>query len=186
MLKIYLNTWGNYNENGAVYGEWISLPMDNEELEEAMKNIAKNMNDHDPEWFINDYEWASDDFDIKVEELTNIKELNETLQEVDALDEHDKKHLAAYVETYGESIEVALEYFKNTCYYDGMKLIDVAYEIVDECYDLPEIAQRYFDYEAFARDLNFNGYVETKNGVIYCGQWKVWNNRSIEDKNEPD
>lgn len=47
-----------------------------------------------------------------------------------------------------------------------MTLSDVAYWIVDECYDLPEIAKRYFDYKAFARDLGFDGYSETENGVI--------------------
>lgn len=51
-------------------------------------------------------------------------------------------------------------------YYAGMTLLDVAYEIVNECYELPEIAERYFDYDAFARDLSFDGYTETENGVI--------------------
>ena len=32
-------------------------------------------------------------------------------------------------------------------------LIDFAYEIIEECYDLPEFAKNYFDYEKFARDL---------------------------------
>ena len=27
------------------------------------------------------------------------------------------------------------------------------YEIIEECYDLPEFAKTYFDYEKFARDL---------------------------------
>ena len=30
---------------------------------------------------------------------------------------------------------------------------DFAYEIVEECYDLPEFAKTYFDYKQFARDL---------------------------------
>ena len=30
---------------------------------------------------------------------------------------------------------------------------DFAYQIVEECYDLPEFAKTYFDYEKFARDL---------------------------------
>jgi hypothetical protein len=32
MLKIYLNTWKNYNENGADGGKWIELPADEDEL----------------------------------------------------------------------------------------------------------------------------------------------------------
>ena len=39
MLNIYVNTWGNYNENGADGGEWITLPMDPAELEEVLENI---------------------------------------------------------------------------------------------------------------------------------------------------
>ena len=30
---------------------------------------------------------------------------------------------------------------------------DFAYRIVEECYNLPEFAKSYFDYEKFARDL---------------------------------
>ena len=30
---------------------------------------------------------------------------------------------------------------------------DFAYQIVEECYDLPEFAKTYFDYKQFARDL---------------------------------
>lgn len=35
--------------------------------------------------------------------------------------------------------------------YDDEK--DFAYQIVEECYDLPELAKNYFDYKQFARDL---------------------------------
>ena len=29
----------------------------------------------------------------------------------------------------------------------------MSYEIIEECYDLPEFAKTYFDYKQFARDL---------------------------------
>ena len=44
--------------------------------------------------------------------------------------------------------------------------------LVNECYftkDTPDIFTRYFDYEAFGRDLGFDGYTETKYGVIIDG-----------------
>ena len=69
--------------------------------------------------------------------------------------------------TPGSMLQEAIENIDDYTYYSGMSLEDVAYEIVEECYELPEIAQRYFDYEAFARDLGFDGYEETTNGVIY-------------------
>ena len=34
MLNIFINTWKNYNENGADGGEWVTLPMKADELEE--------------------------------------------------------------------------------------------------------------------------------------------------------
>ena len=46
-------------------------------------------------------------------------------------------------------------------YYDCYNMTDVAYIVVEECGyldDAPEILSRYFDYEAFGRDLNFEGH----------------------------
>ena len=54
MLNIFINTWGNYNENGADGGEWVTLPMTEEELENTLQQIADNMGDLDPEFCIHD------------------------------------------------------------------------------------------------------------------------------------
>lgn len=35
---------------------------------------------------------------------------------------------------------------------------DYAYEVVEQCYELPEFAKTYFDYEKFARDLFMGDY----------------------------
>lgn len=40
------------------------------------------------------------------------------------------------------------------------------YPSIDDLNEFAEIAERYFDYDAFARDLSFGGYTETENGVI--------------------
>ena len=48
-------------------------------------------------------------------------------------------------------------------------MYDVAYNLVNECYDLERMLGNlvsYFDYNAFARDLSYDGYEETSNGVI--------------------
>ena len=82
MLNIYINTWGNYNENGADGGEWITLPMDADELEEKMEAIAEAMGDSDPEYFINDYEWTTEIEPRDIDELENILELNEEINEI--------------------------------------------------------------------------------------------------------
>ena len=81
--------------------------------------------------------------------------------------EDNESEFTALMEVY--SYTDALKYLKseNYTFYEGMTLEDVAYELVEECYNLPEIAQRYFDYKAFARDLGYDGYCETSTGVIY-------------------
>ncbi len=174
MLKVFVNTWGNYNENGADGGEWITLPMDDDELEEKLDSIANAMGDEDPEWAIHDYEWTCQIELGEVHEMDSITSWNERLQEVEGLEDYELNEIAAAMEAFGYSFEEAMERQQRGCFvfYPGKDLEDVAYEIVDECYitqNTPEIFTRYFDYEAFARDLGFDGYHETDYGVILEG-----------------
>ena len=168
MLNIYANTWGNYNENGADGGQWITLPMDSDELEEVLENIAALMKDEDPEWFINDYEWTIDQELGDVHEMDSITDWNERCQEACDLEEWEAEEIAAAIEAYGYTFAEALDRQQRGCFifYRGQDLEEVAEELISECYDLPEFALRYFDYEAFARDLSFDGYTETTYGVI--------------------
>lgn len=171
MLNIYINTWGNYNENGADGGEWITLPMDEDDLQIKLDEVAEAMHDEDPEWFVNDYEWTIEMEPFEVHEMDNYFNLNEKLQELDELDEDEQTTLTAIIEATGYDVEQSLDILQRGAYifYPGMDLEDVAYELVEECYftkDTPDIFTRYFDYEAFARDLGFDGYTETEHGVI--------------------
>ena len=170
MLNIFVNTWGNYNENGADGGQWITLPMEEDELQEVLENIAALMKDDDPEWFINDYEWTIDTELGDVHEMDSIIEWNERCQEADNLEEYEAEEIAAAMEAYGYTFAEAYERQQRGCFvfYAGRDLQEVAEEIADECYlyNAPEFLARYFDYDAFARDLSFDGYTETRYGVI--------------------
>ena len=170
MLNIFVNTWGNYNENGADGGQWITLPMEEDELEEVLENIAAYMKDEDPEWFINDYEWTIDMELGDVHEMDSITEWNERCQEADSLEEYEAEEIAAAIEAYGYTFAEAYERQQRGCFvfYSGQSMQEVAESIADECYlyNAPEFLARYFDYEAFARDLTFDGYTETTYGVI--------------------
>lgn len=171
MLNIFLNTWGNYNENGADGGEWITLPMDEDELQKIFDRIAEAMGDHDPEWFINDYEWTGEIHFENVGEMDSITKWNIILQDVDGLDEYDQEQVAAAMDAFGYSLAEAVDKMQrgSFIFYNGQELIDVAHDLVETCYfekDTPDIFTRYFDYEAFARDLGFDGYEETEWGVI--------------------
>ena len=168
MLNLFVNTWGNYNVNGADGGQWITLPMEEEELQEVLEHIAAAMGDNDPEWAIHDYEWESDVELGDVHEMDSITEWNARCQEACDLEEWESQEIAAAMEAYGYTFPEALERQQRGSFtlYAGMDLEEVAEELINECYDLPEFALRYFDYEAFARDLSYDGYTETKYGVI--------------------
>ena len=176
MLNIYINTWGNYNEHGADGGKWFALPMSEDELIEAMDELAEAMGDHDPEFFVNDYEWVGEVTpNVNIGEHDNILDLNAKLEEIDGFDEYEQKALCAILEAWSNDLDQAIRVVSrgNFTFYEGMTLEEVAEEIVSECY-LPNTAKnsdieffaRYFDYEAFARDLGFDGYTETEWGVI--------------------
>lgn len=102
---------------------------------------------------------------LKVGEYDSIEELNDLAEELEALDSYDLEKVEAILEAHGGSLREAIDDIDDYTYYQGMTLIDLAYDLVEEM-NLPEFAQRYFDYEAYARDLGFDGYTETTNGVI--------------------
>lgn len=171
MLKVFVNTWRNYNENGADGGEWIELPMDEEELEAKLVELAEELGDEDPEYAIHDYEWTGKIDLGEVHEMDSIVTWNERCQEVDDLEEYDMKEIAAAIEAFGYSFAEAMERQQRGCFtfYQDQELEDVAYDLVNECYftrDTPDILKQYFDYKAFARDLGYEGYTETQYGVI--------------------
>ena len=174
-ISLYIANLGKYNE-GELVGEWIDLPATEEELLDLYVRIKVGHYENDEyvpyyeedgiiyeEVAIHDYETT---VGLKIGEYDNIDELNEL---ADRLESEDIEVIEAIIEATGCYLEEALDKVDNVLFYHNMTLEEVAYDIVEECYDLPEIAQRYFDYEAFARDLGFDGYYEVENGTIYVG-----------------
>ena len=169
MLNIFVNTWGNYNHNGADFGEWVKLPMDEEELKKKLKTITKIMGDDDPEFFVNDYEWTTEIEGRKIGENENIFELNEYIRKLDNLDEWEQKIYCAAVEVWGhEWVDI-----DNLDEFNLMEDVENEYDFgyywaVDSgCYDLDKmgVLAQYIDYEAFGRTITF----ETDGGFSSFG-----------------
>lgn len=176
--RIYIANLGKYNE-GELVGEWVNLPITEEELEEVYIRIKVGHRDEDGEYqpyYMEDgiiyeetaiHDWESES-PISIGEWDNVMELSELVEEIEGLDEYELETIKAYCEVVSDDLREAIDHLDNCTFYQNMSLVDVAYELVEECYpDLPEIAQRYFDYEAFARDLGFDGYYEASNGTLY-------------------
>ena len=70
------------------------------------------------------------------------------------------KEWEGLIEKYDDSWDMDINLYTN------QSMIDVAYNIVEECYNLEGPLANYFDYEAFTRDLSYDGYTETTYGVL--------------------
>lgn len=157
MLNIFVNTWGNYNENGADGGKWITLPMDADELQEVLENIAAAMGDNDPEWAIHDYEWECEWDGPAISEYENIEKLNEYCERLSDLNEWDQTVYAAAVEYWGEKYVDIDDLDGYTLMTDVKDEYDLGYywAVESGCYDLEKMGHlaNYFDYESFGRDI---------------------------------
>ena len=163
MLKIYLTNLGKYNE-GCLNGEWVILPIDDDELEKVKKRIG--INKYYEEWFITDYE--SDVDGVEIGEYDNIDELNEMAETLEDLDDADIEVISALM-SEGYLFDEAIEKKDDVVIFvDCKDMADVARQYIEETRildEIPEYLKDYFDYDAFGRDMSFEGhFVFTNNG----------------------
>lgn len=156
MMNIYLTNLGKYNE-GELVGEWVQLPISNEDLQKVFERIG--INEEYEEYFITDYEC---DF-YEIGEYESISTLNEMAEKFDNLDEEQEQVVKVLMSECNYDLDEAIEKAESgdyRFYTDCNDMTDVAYVVVEECGyldNVPENIARYFDYEAFGRDLGIEG-----------------------------
>ena len=157
--RIYVGTYAKYNE-GSIFGKWMDLSdySSSEEFYGACRELHSS--EEDPELMFQDWEnipsaligesWLSDNIFEVMEANSN---LSETGQEA----------FAVWLDYTGndlssEDIDDLISSFEDDYQGKYRSEEDYAYEVVEECYDLPEFAKTYFDYEKFASDLFISDY----------------------------
>ena len=166
LIRIYIANLAAYNA-GYLRGEWFDLPATDEEIAETLERIG--CGEHGAEYAIHDYESK---YGLKADEYANIYELNEQINAIDELDDDDFNAFMAYLEAVSNDINEALNALDRcTLYAYCETLEDLAADLVENgCFgDIPDSIINYIDYEAIARDLSYEGYVETTYGVLYHG-----------------
>lgn len=166
MLNIFLTNLGKYNE-GELVGEWVELPATDEELEAVKARIG--INEEYEEYFITDFE--TDVHGLKVEEYSNLDELNELAE---AIEEDPEKAEALIYFGYDTADEIK-DNLDNIFYVttpEGCESDEeaVGYYYAEECggLNIPENIKSYFDYEAYGRDIMLEGqFYTSKSGDIY-------------------
>ena len=160
---IYVASLSDYN-GGILHGCWISCcyGVDHVWCEVhhmlAASPYAKKYGDKAEEWAIHDYSGFEG---IDISEWASFDHACELAQ---ALEEHGEAFAAYYGLFPSNDIESCVSAFEDAfCgVYDSE--LDYAYELADEMipHDAPDFLTRYFDYEAFARDLFIDGYTSAR------------------------
>ena len=167
IVKGYITNLGKYNEGDLVY-KLISFPIDEDELNEALKSIGCKYVDengvvHNPlyeEFFFSDWE-CEIPFDFG--EFPNISEINDIAERVELLATYELETLEIILKEHTSDANEALDIVEDcnyTIWNDCINMADVAAAMAEEygyLNSVPEYLQCYIDYEEWGRDLAIEG-----------------------------
>ena len=160
--SVYVGTYGKYND-GSLCGLWIDLSSFNAYDEFIDFCLAIHADEEDPELMAQDYEgfprqWYNEGF-MSEDDFDHILEYS------DMCDKHGQEAVDDYMEFHDE-----LDNFEEAYCGEWDSEEDFARHIISECYNLEremgDLA-RYFDYEAFGRELFMWDYSMGANGNVF-------------------
>jgi antirestriction protein len=158
ITKVFLNTWGAYN-NGCIGYGWM-------EAEEAKHFIKKNPERDGGEFFVADI----DNFigiPVKNLEYCNVMELLEDIIKLEELDTHEAKCVIALMEEdLYLDVSGAIEELDNNVFWSNIEeyhnFLDE--EVQEEIDNYSGKLAQYFDYEAYYRTYDLDIF-EASNGI---------------------
>lgn len=160
--SVYVGTYGKYND-GSLCGLWIDLSSFNRYDDFIEFCQAIHADEEDPELMAQDYEgfhrqWYNEGF-MSEDDFDHILEYS------DMCDKHGQEAVDDYMEFHDE-----LDNFEEAYCGEWDSEEDFARHIVEECYDLERSMgdlARYFDYEAFGRELFMYDYSMGVNNNVF-------------------
>ena len=172
-ISIFLTNLHKYN-SGILCGEWLKLPIPQEELDAVFSRIGSEGD----EFFITDYEVLFGN--LHISEYASIQELNELAERLDGLADYEYEKLAAVLECESSmSIAEVLETIDELDNYDLLEGVDsdssLAEYYIDNGYifcDIPDNIKMYLDTDRLGRDIR----LESSN-VCYTSYGAVIDNR---------
>lgn len=178
MIKIYVACLASYN-NGFLFGQWFDLDdfSDKDQLLEAIhekilnapENPSRLKYGEEPEeWSVHDY-----DTDCTGLDKSEYPDLEELIEINHLLGETNGKAILGVKEYLGlDTIEEAREYFELNHIGEFSDLEALAYYVAEEVngWNLDEGPGRYFDAEAYGRDLDIETF--EVNGHYFLEQIK--------------
>jgi len=161
-MQIFLTNLSKY-DSGFLIGEWLELPNTKDELQDALRRVLSQ----GEEYFITDSEGCP----LEVNEHENLWDLNEKLQQYEALDEHEQL-CVSFLLSENYDWDYSMENRDDVIVYLNESLEDVAVSLVENgCFGtVGDGLVNYIDYSSIAKDLSYDGYVQRAEGVFcYTG-----------------
>lgn len=162
-IKIYVACLSSYN-CGFLHGKWLDLDnySDSEEvlaaihdeILQAPNNPAKSKyNELCEEWAIHDFEAPEACRICEYDSIERLMEMNELLNDKDG-----EQILAVKSDMGFDSIDEARRFHEDNYVGEFSNLSDLGYHFAEEVngWDLSEGMGRYFDAEAYGRDLSYD------------------------------
>ncbi len=174
--RIYVGTYGQYN-NGSLFGKWFELS-DYENLKEFLQDCHEfHRNEFDPELMFQDWENIPE---FLISECSLHKEAFAYFEAFSEMDDETADAFGIYCNqisfwpSNGYELEDQLESFWESYrgFFGGSMTdatLEYAYQYVEETgllSGVPSTLGKYFDFEAFARDLFMEGYSEYEGHVF--------------------
>ncbi|HGY0482226.1 TPA: antirestriction protein ArdA [Salmonella enterica subsp. enterica serovar Derby] len=158
---VYVGTYHKYN-CGSIAGQWFDLTDFDDEADFYEACHQLHQDEHDPELMFQDYEGFPDG-------LASESHIDWSFVDAwqQASQEGNSQAFVSWVEYSGVC---DYEAFRDAYRGEANSEEDFAVEFVEECQLLegvPETMKRYFDYEAYARDLFLDTFVICDGFVFY-------------------
>lgn len=143
------------NKNNREEGEWISLPMSEDKLEEIKQKYQGS------EMIINEYKRRG--LDVKMYPSDSISDWNDVILKgyedmaIFAIAEYERNTLDSFIMAINERDRYTV--------YSGKTIEDVARQMILDLYGKHPLVN-YVDYKKYAIDLHCDGFYETAFGVV--------------------
>jgi len=156
-IRVYVACLACYNE-GRLHGVWIDATDDADDIDATRAALQENCGHTDNDWAIHDYEGFHGVRLSESESFANVSAI------ANALSEHGEAFGAWLANgNDADSVDAFTDAYRG-CF---SSLEAYAEQLVDDCgylQGVPDVVARYFDFEAFARDMELGGDVWTHDG----------------------
>lgn len=159
--QVWIGCLAAYN-NGKLFGEWVDIPSDPEELREEIKRVLSKSPEPMAE------EWAFMDYSDVPSTFGENPDLDKLCEYAELFNEYGDA-IYAFIECFGVD-DLSKETFEDAFRGSWDNFDDFAYDEA-ELYlaeiEGNEFLKRYFDYESWSRDLFHDYHSEDIGGYCY-------------------